>query len=418
MIRSFAVLTAIGLGGGAVALSAQSNFQLQPMARAVLLGTSVDPKPGKGSLTEVRLVQPVASALLTGFGGRFKATATLDVEGLTMPDGELTPGAWGEGFVDRRHPHTTVHELNVALVDLFGRRDGRAAFGVIVGKGFVPFGTDDPMSRPLSRYPVNHHLAQILERAVVAAQFNIGMLTLEGALFNGDEPERPGQWPLLKSEDGSWRFGDSWSTRVTIRPVSGLEVQASRATAHSPEHRQGAGEDALKTSLSARWHDRPDWGERYVMAEWARTSELDGFFVFRSLLAEAMVRRGRWSVAYRYEQTDRPEEERLDNLFRTRRPHFENSILGIGRWSLHTIRVGSTLLATNRRTDLSLFTEGTLGNVAKQDAGIFDPQSLYGTTTVRQLSVGVALSWGMRGHRMGRYGVLASGHDEMNEHQH
>ena len=29
------------------------------------------------------------------------------------------------------------------------------------GKGFAPFGTDDPMSRPIFRYPVNHHLAQI-----------------------------------------------------------------------------------------------------------------------------------------------------------------------------------------------------------------------------------------------------------------
>ena len=363
-------------------------------------------------------MQPVASAQLSGFRGHLLATATLDFEGLTMPDGELTPGGWGEGFVDRRHPHTTVHELNVAFVDLFGKRDGRAAFSVTVGKGFVPFGTDDPMSRPLSRYPVNHHFAQILERAIAVAQFDLGKLTLEGSLFNGDEPERPGQWPLLKSDDGSWRFGDSWSARVTIRPIAGLEVQASRATAHSPEHRQGAGEDVVKSSASLRWRDRPDWGERYLMAEWARTSELDGFFVFHSVLVEGMARRGRWDIAYRFERTDRPEEERLENPFRTRRPHFENSILGIGRWSMHSLRAGTALLSATRRLQVGLFAEGTLGSVSKRDNGVFDPQSLYGSTSFRQLSIGVAIDWGMRDHRMGRYGALASRHESADAHQH
>lgn len=391
------------------------------MGRAVVVGTSVDPIPGRRSLTEIRVVQPVALAILRGFGGRLLGTATLDLEGVTMPNGELTPGAWGEGYVDRRHPHTTIHELNLAAVDLLGRLDGRGRFGVVVGKGFVPFGSDDPMSRPLSRYPVNHHFAQILERAMAVAQYDLGLATVEASLFNGDEPERPGQWPLLRRDDGTWRFGDSWSVRVTLHPVAGFEIQGSRATAHSPEHRQGAGEDVVKHSLSARWHDAPMWGERYLMAEWARSSELDNFFVFHSALAEAMVRRSRWSAAYRFEQTDRPEEERLDNLFRTRRPHFENSILGIGRWSLHTVRVGAELLTSGRRAQLAVFIEGTAGRVKKRDNGIFDPVSLYGSTSVRQLSLGLTFDWGMRGHRMGRYGVLtddSAGHARTDAHQH
>ncbi|MES2305876.1 MAG: hypothetical protein V4558_10215 [Gemmatimonadota bacterium] len=391
------------------------------MAHAVVLGTTVDPIPGTGSLSEVRIVQPVLMGTLTGFGGKWIATATLDFEGLTMPKGELTPGAWGEGFVDRRHPHTTVHELNIAGVDLLGRLDGGGRLGVALGKGFVPFGSDDPMSRPISRYPVNHHFAQILERAIAIAQYDVGKVTLEGALFNGDEPERPGQWPLLRNADGKRRFGDSWSGRVTIRPFRGLELQGSRATVHSPEHREGAGGNVVKSSLSARFADQPRWGERYLVAEWARTSELDGFFVFHSALAEAMLRRGRLSGAYRFEVTDRPEEERLMDLFRTRRPHFENSILGIGRWSLHTLRVGAELVAPGRRAQAQLFVEGTLGSVAKRDNGIFDPQSLYGSTTMKALSLGIALDWGMRGHRMGRYGVLAIGqadHASMAGHQH
>ncbi|MES2123156.1 MAG: hypothetical protein V4503_00565 [Gemmatimonadota bacterium] len=406
-----ALLTCLALGGGAITLPAQSGIHVRPMAQAVLLATHADPVPGGGGLTELRVVQPIFALHASALHNRLLGTATFDFESVTMPDGELTPGAWGEGFVDRRHPHTTVHELNVALVDLLGHLDGRGRLSVVVGKGFVPFGTDDPMSRPISRYPVNHHFSQILERAIAIAQYDVGRLTLEGALFNGDEPERPGQWPLLKKPDGSWRFGDSWSARVTVRPLAGLEVQGSRATAHSPEHRPGAGGDAVKTSASVRWQDAPAWGERYLMAEWARTSELEGYFVFHSFLAEGSVRKGRWSASYRYELTDRPEEERLTDPFRTRRPHFENSNLGIGRWSLHTARLAAGIAPREWPVSLTAFAEGTLGRVSKRDASIFDPIGLYGTDAVRQLSIGLTVDWRMHGHRMGRYGVLDASHD-------
>ena len=55
------------------------------------------------------------------------------------------------------------------------------------------------MVRPFLRYPVNHHLAQILERAVAIAAVRAGPVLAEAGLFNGDEPERPGQWPLRRA---------------------------------------------------------------------------------------------------------------------------------------------------------------------------------------------------------------------------
>ena len=54
------------------------------------------------------------------------------------------------------------------------------------------------------------------------------------------------------------------------------------------------------------------------------------------------------------------------------------------------------------------FVEGTLGSVARVGGGVFDPVSLYGTDQVRALNIGVMVGWEMRGHRMGRYGALAS----------
>ncbi len=325
----------------------------------------------------------------------------------------MTAGGWGEGFVDRRHPHTYLHELMLSARDILGTVDGSARLGAAVGKGFVAFGTDDPMSRPLLMYPVNHHLSQILERAVAIAQLHVGPVVGEVSLFNGDEPTEPGDWPLLRGDGGNWRFGDSWAGRVTIHPAAAVEAQVSYADVHSPEHRPGAGGEARKMSASARWHDAPSWGERYALVEWARTSELDGFFVFHSLLGEAMVRRGRLAAAYRFERTERPEEERLADPFRSRRPHLENAILGITRWTLHSIRVGFDATDPDGRVKLAPFVELTIGRVAEVSGGVFDVESTYGSNRAGTLSVGVAMGWSSRNHRMGRYGVLAPDHSAM-----
>ena len=113
------------------------------------------------------------------FEDRLRLLATLNLEGLTIPNGELALGDWGEGFMDRRHPHTYVHEVMLSYVHPFGSFSASLS----AGKGFAPFGTDDPMSRPPVRYPVNHHLAQILERAVAILGARAGPVLLEGARF-------------------------------------------------------------------------------------------------------------------------------------------------------------------------------------------------------------------------------------------
>ncbi|MGH7594446.1 MAG: hypothetical protein ACRELE_11445, partial [Gemmatimonadales bacterium] len=285
--------------------------------------------------------------------------------------------------------------------------------GLVLGKGFVPFGSDDPMSRPFERYPVNHHLSQILERAVGILQYDAGLVTVEGALFDGDEPTSPSDWPVIRTDQHAWRFGDSWSGRVTLRPVTGLEVQGSRAHVHSPESRQGAGPDADKISVSARWFDHRSSGDRYGLVEYARTSELDGVFVYHTFLAEGMLSRRRWQVSYRFERTERPEELRLVDPFRTLRPSPDNSILGISRWTVNTLHLAYDVLSPRRTVQVQPFVEGTLGRVAKVGAGLFDPVALYGTDQVRALNVGVLAGWGMRGHRMGRYGALAASMGEM-----
>jgi hypothetical protein len=238
-----------------------------------------------------------------------------------------------------------------------------------------------------------------------------GPVLLEAGLFNGDEPDRPGRWPDLS------RFGDSWSTRLTAFPLKQLELQGSYAAVHSPEHRPGFGPDQRKWELSARWSGLVRSSPVYGMVEWARTSEAAGFFVFHSLLAEGAWTPGRHRLLYRLERTERPEEQRVVNPFRSARPHTENSILGTTRWTIHTAGYALRIKLTDPIETLP-FVEVSYGRVAKVGGGLFDPESFYGRTSVWSLNLGARLSIGMPMHRMGRYGVAQDTAAEAPEHHH
>ena len=383
------------------ALTAQSTVWAHLSGQFIPAITSVDPIPGGGELTELRVVQPVIMLDAGALHDHLRFRGTLDLEGQTIPDGELSLGAWGEGFEDRRHPHTYAHELMLSGIDLLGPLDGAMRVSLSVGKGFAPFGTDDPMSRPTLRYPVNHHFSQILERAVAIAGVEIGPVTAEAGIFNGDEPERPGQWPNMD------RFGDSWALRLLVHPLQGVELQGSRARVKSPEHRPGAGTDDWKWSLSARIDRALGRSRIYGLAEWARTSEANDFFIFKSYLVEGAWTIGHHRPYYRYEHTDRPEEERTLDLFRTRRPHLENSILGITLWKIHTLGYGFGMATLADRLRIEPFVEASFGSMDRVGGGIFLPEQFYGKDHFRAYSLGVRIEWQMHGHRMGRYGVLA-----------
>jgi hypothetical protein len=359
-------------------------------------------------LGELRVVQPVLMLRADG-PARLGLWATLDFEGVTIDDGELTPGAWGEGFVDRRHPHTYLHELMLTADDLLRDVDGGNRISLSVGKGFAPFGTDDPMSRPVARYPVNHHFAQILERAVAIAAVDAGGITGEFALFNGDEPERPGQWPRIGG-----RFGDSWAGRITGAPIPGLEVQGSHAQVHSPEHRDGAGPDQSKWSLSARWDGTVRQSPVYGLVEWARTSEADGFFTFSSFLAEGAWTTGRHRLHYRLERTERPEEQRTSD-FRSLRPHLENSILGITRWTIHTAGYSAPSLEGGG-VELRPVVEISYGRIGEVGGGLFDVRQTYGKDSFWSVTLAVRAGFGGGVHRMGRYGAGAL-RDSIHQHR-
>jgi hypothetical protein len=383
-------------------------------AAAVGLVTHAAPAYDGRSATEGYLTQPVvmAHARLPRLG--LAATATLNLEGVTLERGELDAGIWGEGYVDRRHPHTLVHE---AVVGVGGRLDGRgrAAWSLSGGRGFVPFGSDDPMSRPLVKFPVNHHLSHVLERYVAVAGVRGAPGLLEVALFNGDEPTGPYASPAAR------RFGDSWAARATLTPAPGLELSASVAAVASPEHRGGQGLDQHKLHAGARLARGDGATPRlYLLVEASRTDDRAGgrrIFRYESLLAEGAARRGPWMVAARLERTTRPEEERLVDPFRSARPHAEGSIIGLTRWDVATL--GATReLAVARRLRVAPLVEASWSQAtARVRPAVFEPRRFYGASGLWGLSVGVRLGAGAGHARMGRYGVAALGgpasHDAM-----
>ncbi|HWH50812.1 MAG TPA: hypothetical protein VN651_04665 [Gemmatimonadaceae bacterium] len=378
------------------ALGAQSGPSVDVMAQAIPLVTRADPTATRGALTEGYLSQPVVMAHAAW--GPLRGVGTLNLEGLTLERGELNTGGYGEGFVDRRHPHAYLHEL---LAGVETSRDS-VHLSLFAGRGFAPFGSDDPMMRPFEKYPVNHHLAQILERVVAVGAARYGPVIGEFGLFNGDEPVGPGAAPNFS------RFGDSWASRVTLLPIRGAELSASLASVKSPEVRAGHGLDQRKASVVARY-DRMS-GNRwlYGLLEWERTGERDrGSLVTRlgSLLGEAAACRGGVIAAARLERTDRPEEEQTLDPFRAPRPEVDLSNLGVSRWTTLTLSLSAPRVGVRMISGRPFVEVARIGVAAGTPAGIFDPESRYGANRMWMLSAGVRLRAGMAHDRMGRYGA-------------
>ncbi len=374
------------------------HAQLEVGAQATGLVTRESPAIAGRDLTEGYLTQPLIMAQLGLLNGALALKGTVDFEGLTMKRGELNAGIVGEGYVDRRHPHTYLHEL----VATAKREFGGTAISLTAGKGFAPFGTDDPMSRPFEKYPINHHLAQILERAVGIGAVRAGRLIVEGGLFNGDEPESAGDNPNRA------RYWDSWSTRVTFLPFSQAEIQGSYARVKSPEVAAGGGVDQRKQSASIRLEDAQHSG--YGLFEWAHTGEYAGgtkTLGFTSFLAETWTRYEGVNGAIRLERTERPDEARLPDPFRTA-PASSQSPLGRSLWTILTVRLAASL-HTVAGLSLDPFAEVARIHVAEgRTSAAFDPRQFYGSNRIWSVSLGAKLSFGMAHMRMGRYGAATT----------
>lgn len=362
-------------------------------AHVVGLVTHATPAMAGKSLTEGYLTQP--AVMIDAARGALSLSGMLNFEGLTLGRGELNHGVYGEGYVDRRHPHTYLHEAMMSVHKSWAR----AGFSLSAGRGFAPFGSDDPMVRPFVKYPANHHLAQILERWTVIGALRGGPVVLEGGLFSGAEPQNP------EDLGDVGQLGDSWSARATLLPRPWIEIQGSYAQVHSPENPGGLALDHEMWHASARWQRTVGGMDVYALVETGETNEGSGafqFFEYRTLLAEAAVRRSAWQVAARFERTIRPEEERQFDFFRSVRPHHDNSIVGTTRWTSGALRLSRDWQAGKAR--LQPFAEIVrLRAEAMEEFPVFVPEQIYGSARLWSFSLGVRSNIGKWHDRMGRY---------------
>jgi hypothetical protein len=423
MTRRWWALLAIVVSGSPARVGGQSSdarvsFALGAMGVGAL--THAAPALFGESRTEAYLTQP--NVMAHAARGPLALIGTLNLEGYTLKRGELNAGIYGEGYVDRRHPHTLVHEV---MMTITSRATRFARVSVHGGKGFVPFGTDDPMMRPFVKFPVNHHHAQIIERVLVGGALRVGNAqrgaAFEYATFNGDEPVGPFVGP-------QWdRVGDSHAARATLMPMAGVEVQASRAFVRSPGIIQGGAFDHRQTSVSLRVdrgdmahaahdaHQHNAGARQYLLAEVARTDE--GFsrtptFRFTSALVEGAVWRRGWRASLRAERTDRPENERLLDPFRIPNGHIDFQIIGITRWRVGTVHIAAppvSWLARRRGAPqfMPYVEVGAARAQALRTPAVFVPRDFYGASTLWSFTTGVSFHVGTMRSRMGRYGVLA-----------
>ncbi|MBR9989277.1 MAG: hypothetical protein KFH98_05935 [Gemmatimonadetes bacterium] len=349
--------------------------------------------------TEAYATQPAAMFNIESPGSRVVLRTTLNFEGVTQPDGELTFGGWGEGFIDRRHPHTLLHEamLSVNLPDVAG-----GSMSVSAGRGFAPYGTDDPMSRPVVKYPTNHHLSQILERYTVNAVYLNRGWSVEAGAFDGAEPEGPYDF-------GNFSGFNSWSGRVTHR-FGGTGVAApwevSASFAHVVETHDGE-ESASRLANAFVRHERSySFGKLYSLIEASlsdpREAGDEGYF---SVLGEVQLTRGRHQPYARVEVATRPEYERdgapgTDGFFRYDHDAHAHAAT---RWVITSAGYGyeATRLPYSARPFIEL-----QHNNAANARGDVSATELFGTTSFFSVTAGLRLFIGGGPMRMGSYGVL------------
>jgi hypothetical protein len=356
--------------------------------------------------TELYLTQPVLMANLEGPASRVVLRTTLNFEGLTQDDGELTFGAWGEGFLDKRHPHTLLHEamLSVNFWDVAG-----GALSLSAGKGFAPFGTDDPMARPVAKFPTNHHLSQILERFLVGAAYRRSGWSVETAVFGGTEPAGPYDFSNIES------FPNSWSARIARRFGGGgllAEWEVSASYGHVVEEH----DDDERTSRLLNGYVRHDrvhrFGHLYGLVEASLSEpagEEDGYW---SVLGEAQLRRGLHQPYLRLELATRPEYARAGAPGAAAFHRYDHAAEPIAATRWFIASAGYNYLLTRLPVSARPFLELQFNNVV-HERGDVAARELFGTIDFFSFTGGVRLYFGGGPMRMGSYGVLDSMTDMM-----
>jgi len=349
----------------------------------------------------VYATQPAVMFNIASPASRVVLRTTLNFEELTQENGELSFGGWGEGYLDARHPHTLLHE---AMVSANWWNVGGGSLSLTAGKGFAPYGTDDPMGRPALKFPTNHHLSQVLERFTTNVAYLRNGWGIEAGVFGGAEPD--GAYDFSNIET----FGDSWSARLSKRfagdgPTAALEVSSSFARVAEAHH--GAKEYTNLVNGAVRHAQSYGFGRVYALVEASRSRPQSGKGHF-AVLGEAQLSTGakqRQQLYVRSELSTRPEYERdgapgTPGFFRYKHGAHE---IGASRWFINTLGYGIETRALP--VSVRPFVE-VQHNRTSAARGSVTPSAMYGATQFWSITAGARLFFGGGAMRMGSYGML------------
>jgi hypothetical protein len=151
-------------------------------------------------------------------------------------------------LVDHQHPHDFFMQLSAAWRVPFGEQSSLTLVAAPVGEPTLgpPVFMHRRSTADLVLAPLGHHVfdSSHIAFGVAAASFERGRWTLEGAAFNGREPDE-NRW------DFDWGALDSVAGRVWFRPRDDWELQASTARLVEPEAFEPG--NIQRTTVSASW---------------------------------------------------------------------------------------------------------------------------------------------------------------------
>ncbi len=202
----------------------------------------------------------------------------------------------GAPLVDYQHPHDFLMQLSAVFRIPLNERTALRFTAAPVGEAGV--GPAAFMHRRSAAEnptaPLTHHNfdSTHITMGVLGAGIDVGPLSIDGSIFHAREPDEQ-RWDLM--DPGPL---DSWSARVMLRPVRGLELQLSYAFLTKPEVLER--QDVKRSTVSA-FYTREGRGENYTSLTFAAGNNRRPFSSSDALLGEISHRTGRVTVFGRYE---------------------------------------------------------------------------------------------------------------------
>lgn len=259
LVVSLGILAVAGAVSAEEAAAPASRWQVTWHGYAFLDSNRQD---GPSGGRDFESVNHVMIAAARRFGGWTQSLlGTFSIEPATVaPEGSPLLFQRGETYggvllVDKQHAHDLFVQLAAEWSRSVGRRQSLRLQAALRGEPAVG-PTAYPHRLSASEFPMaplSHHNIDSthISDDVVTAGYTVSIVTIEGSLFHGEEPDE-NRWDL---DQGAL---DSYAGRLTLRPSAGFSIQVSACRREQPEALEEGNQTRL--TASASWERRSEGG--------------------------------------------------------------------------------------------------------------------------------------------------------------